>query len=388
MKRSIIPSDSLLRDWISILSTTEIPLSYQVATGISAIGTLLKRQVWIDQHSYNDWGWNVYPNQSVMLIGPSGIGKDTAINFTVRFLEKLNIIPIFGGVTIENLYHRLVALGKPAAAYIPIGEMTNFFGNRDYQSGIVQGITDLLSTNEKMDVSTKGDLTFGGPKIIQQPTVTMHCGSTEEWLHKAMPDGSMEGGFLGRFLILVEKFSGKHVPFPRDALSGKLEQEKLGKAVKRWEEGVRNIVSECKGLGALTILEEAKHVYTNWYCNRFKRFSKAVLPYANRSRDTVLRLAMLMALSRGHFGWVDEIDIQFGIEIIDHIAKGIDNAILPPTVAAACAKEILSILPSTSREITQTFGRKYTLKQLQEAEELLRIRGDIERKGEKWVKTN
>jgi len=184
---TLIPKDSLLLEWCKILSTTEVPVSYQVACGVSLIGVLCKRSVYIDQQPIGGVGWKVYPNQSVMLVGPSGIGKDTAINFTQRQLEKYGSIPIIGGRTIEALYQRLISIGDPAVAYLPIGELTSFLGGKDYQKSMTQEITNLLSSNESVDISNKGDLTFSGPKVIKRPTITMHCGSTIEWLHKAMP---------------------------------------------------------------------------------------------------------------------------------------------------------------------------------------------------------
>lgn len=383
-----IPKDSILQSWIALLSTTEVPFSYQVAVGLATIGTLLKRNVWIDQHSYDDWGWNVYPNQSVMLVGPSGIGKDTAINFAkreVKHFKELARVPIIGGTTIENIKQRLHVLGKPAAALLPAGELTAFFGSKDYQSGMVQDLTDILSTNDEIDISTKGDLDRGGPKFIKEPTLTMLCGSTEEWLHKAMPDGTMEGGFLGRFLIIVERLSGKMVPLMKGS-SSKEERKLLHQAASRWREGLERILKGTSRAMEIDILEDARDIYVNWYYNRFKYFSKAVIPYANRSRDTVLRLAMLMSLSRLHFGWIEAEDMAFAVELIIGIGKQIDQAILPPTIAASAAKEIESILPATEKEIVGAFGRKYKLKDIWDAKQLLLAEGKVQLSGGKWIR--
>lgn len=383
----IIPHDSILLDWCTVLSQTEVPVSYQIAIGISIIGCLLKRNIWVDQHSTPKWGWNVYPNQSVMLVGPSGVGKDTAINFGKKLIEKAGVIPVFGGTTIENIYHRMAHLTAPAACYLPAGELTSFIGSRDYQSGMVQGLTDLMSGNESLDVSTKTDLTSGnGPKIIQRPTLTLHCGSTEEWLHKAMPNGSLEGGFLGRFLIIVEEMGRKQVPLAKYEAIDWEERGRLREADERWNTGVTQILQRCKTLGEIVLLEEAKNSYTNWYYNRFNYFSKAVMPYANRSRDTVLRLAMIMAVTRGHFGWIEEEDIQFGAAILNEIGKRIDSVVLPPTLEAKCAREILLHLPLTDVQIVREFGRTYQVKVLEAAQQQLLKGGEIKRVEGKWVK--
>jgi hypothetical protein len=381
----IIPKDSILHNFIHILSKTEVPLSYQIGVGLSAIGGLLRRQIWIDQHATADWGWNVYPNQSILLIGPSGVGKDTAINFGKKTFERFKTIQPLGGTTIESFYHRMSLLSNPACAYQTVGEMTALLGKRDYQSGIVQGLTDLMSGNDELDVSTKTDLTQGaGPKIIRRPTLTLWCGSTEEWLHKVMPDGALEGGFLGRFLILVEKMGTRQIPLTKYEYSSSEEKKELGISNEMWYDGVGEIIERCQKGGEVVILQEARDLYTNWYYNRFKYFSKTVMPYANRSRDTVLRLAMLMGCTRRHWGYVDEDDMKFGVEMIREIGQRIDSAIIPPTLESQCASEILSALPISDMDLVRTYGKKYNIKQLEGAKELLRQGGEIQRREGKW----
>jgi energy-coupling factor transporter ATP-binding protein EcfA2 len=372
MNLSILPEDTCLQAWVKILSCTEIPISYQIAGGVSLLGALLKRQVWIDQRN-----WKVYPNQSVLFVGPSGIGKDTIINYVTREIERVGMPAILGGGTQEGVNARLANLGSPATAYIPAGELSSFFGQRDYQSGMIQSFTNLLSTGEKIDITTKGDLANKGqPKYIYQPTLTLHGGSTEEWLHKAMPDGTMEGGFLGRFLIVVENFGQKYIALVKQELSKK-ETLKLEEAQKIWEEQITEILGKYKKPCEMIPLENARHYYTNWYHNRFRYFSKTVLPYANRSRDMVLRLAMLMAISRKHWNWIDTEDMKFGATVLLEVGKYIDKILLPPTSEAQAARMILQLLPATSAELWKKLNQKFPVRILQAAETVLSASGQI-----------
>jgi energy-coupling factor transporter ATP-binding protein EcfA2 len=382
LKQDIIPKDSLLNLWTQSLSITEIPFSYQVGAGLSALGAMLKRNLWVDQVD-----WKVYPNQSVLFIGPSGVGKDTVINKATRFVEQFQMVQVLGGKTLEAIHEQLRTLGNPACAFIPAGELSAFFGNRDYQSNMIQGFTDLLSTNDKMDISTKGSLSFNGGRktYIYQPTLTLHGGSTEEWLHKAMPEGTMEGGFLGRFLILVEQFGGRHIPLIKASLS---KQDRLDLDVIReqWHKGIEDILRKTKRPQQMYLDLEAQEYYTNWYHNRFKYFSSTVLPYANRSRDMVLRLAMLMALTRGHV-WMQLPDVKFGGDLMVEVGKSIDRALLPPTNEAQAGQQILRMLPATSVELWKPLSQKFPLWVLRNAQELLEKTGQIrfDREAGKWV---
>src|SRR5262249_10006058 len=250
-------------------------------------------------------------------------GKDTIINRITSELERVGTVPVLGGKTMEAVSARLRNLGKQAAAYIPAGEPSSFFGQRDYQSGMIQEFTDLLSGGDKKDTTTKGDLGMNGkPSYIYEPTITLHGGSTVEWLHKAMPDGTMDGGFLGRFLILVEELGSKHIALVKNSMSRE-DKADIADSKRLWVGGVEEILARFKKPHEMLLLVEAQDFYTNWYHNRFKFFSKAVRPYANRSRDMVLRLAMLMAVSRGHWTWIDEEDVRFGCEVLREVGQKI-----------------------------------------------------------------
>lgn len=374
-----IPQDSLLVPWLKYLQITEVPFSYSVAGGLSAIGALLRRNRWVDQHE-----WRVYPNQSVMFIGPSGVGKDTIINRiqrTIEASEYLSRVPILGGTTLESIQERLKDLPRPAAAYIPAPEMTAFFGKADYQANMLTGITNLLSNGTKIDITTKGALRpqnghQGQPQIIWEPTITMHAGSTVEWLHKGMPDGTLEGGFMGRFLIVIEELGSRFIPLvKRDKTRQELDEIKGH--LKTWQDGVEALVKACARPRELILYEEAEHLYSNWYYNRFKYFSKAVLPYANRSRDMVLRLAMLMALSRGHHRWIEGEDVKFGINLMHEVAQKIDKVVLPPTKEAVIGMKILEILPATRGEMYANLGMRYETRMIEEAIKMLLASGRV-----------
>lgn len=375
-----IPADSLLRCFTGYLQMTEVPLSYQISGGLSILGALLRRSRWVDQVD-----WMVYPNQSVMFIGPSGIGKDTIINrcaATMSALEGVSKVPTIGGVTMELIHTRLAQLPAPATAYITAPEITAFFGKADYQANMLTGITNLLSGGSKVDISTKGSwLSQGGPTLIKEPTITMHAGSTVEWLHKGMPEGTLEGGFLGRFLLVVENLDARRRQRPRikgsDLSAADIKYNK--ELLVEWIGGLKALVGKCAARGReMLLLDEAGWIYDNWYYNRFKIFSPAVQPYANRSRDTVLRLAMLMALSRGHDRWIDEEDMRFAVGVMTSLAQAIDQVVLPPSIEAQVAAKILDLLPATAGEIYATLGMRYSLpKQLDPALDLLRRTGKI-----------
>jgi hypothetical protein len=322
MISNFVPKDSILISWLTRLSVTEIPVSYQIVCGLSAIGALLKRQVYVDQLE-----WGVFPNMSVLLIGPSGIGKDVIIAKASDLIARTGegTLPCISGRTIENLKAEMLEIGDPAACFIPAPELTAYLGKKDYQKSMMNELTDMLSTNDRLDVSTKSER----KRIIPRPTITMQTGSTADWLYRSMPEGALEGGFFPRFVIVCEEYGNKHVPLLKYSIT-RQEREVAQQARIKFDQQVKGLLQifMTGWPTEIVLLSDARMWYENWYENRFSYFSSVVRPYANRSRDQFLRLAMLMAISRSHT-YVEEIDCQFAGKVIEFTAASIDKVIRP-----------------------------------------------------------
>ena len=316
--KKILPEDSCVLDWCKSQSITEAPMAYTLVAGLSMIGALLKRNAYIDHERFKIW-----PNISLLLIGPSGIGKDLTIKFTQEIIETIGGLDIIAGRTIEYFKKQLGKVGDPAACYAPYPELTAFLGGKDYQASLVQELTDILSTNDTLDVSTKGE----GTIIIPRPTVTMHTGSTAAWLYKATPDGALEGGFFPRFAIVCAKYAHQHIAWAKYD-STKHELMRANEAKAAFIDGVKRGLAKFKTPRAMVPTSDARDFYRNWYWNRFKWFSPEVQAYANRSRDLVHKFALTCAVSRQHT-YLEEVDYRAAVDIMAEIAKGIEETIKP-----------------------------------------------------------
>lgn len=359
---------SSLHRWLASLAITEIPATYQLLGGLAVYGALLRRQVWVDQVQ-----WKVYPNVSVMFVGPTGIGKDVIIRCVVNAIEEVDPEMVVGGKTMEAIQQALLDRsipGQPTCAVLPLPELTAFLGGKDYQKSMVQELTDIMSTGERINLNLRS---VKGDRTLHKPTVTVLAGSTLEWLHRAMPEGALEGGFLPRFLIVNEDYTSRHIPLIKYALS--LAERRAATAARtEFLDAVRRHVATVKG--EITPSPEAADAYAWWYEKRFERYGPSVRGYANRARDQVLRVAMISAVSRGH-NWMEADDIQFAVDVLDRVIESVELVAAPASREAQVADEILALLPTTTPVIYRRLGRRYTRQQITSAIQLLMDSGRI-----------
>jgi hypothetical protein len=347
-----LPPDSILHDWIATFDNTEIWRSWRIATGLAVVGAACGRNIWFP---YGNAGV-IWPNTSVLLVGGSGKGKDTINAPATEILSNANV-PYVAGKTMESVHLSLHRLGDPAVGYIFAGELKEFLGSKDYQSGILEGITNILSNNTKVDITTKQDLVTGSPRYIRNPTLTMFAGSTITWLQKI--DGIMDSGFLPRFIVAVELGDKeKFIPNP-GRYESIAERKRITEAKINFQEKIIELKKRYETCPApFTEDLDGEYYFTNWYANRHSYFPPTLEAYAERSGNLMRKIAMLMAVSRGNH-YIEAQDYKFASAFMIHGATRLETAVIPTRIEVTCSRDIFTILPAPMATILRTFSPKY-----------------------------
>lgn len=315
-----LPKDSWLNAWMSIWPLAEPPKSYILFSGMAMLGAALGRKVYfsLDVH-------RVFPLMNVLLIGPSGIGKSTALR-DMALKALIYQIPeedrpgiITGKATKEALHQELSMVPH---SIILASELSNMFSKEKYNEGQISYVTDLLDLMPT-SIRTKS----GGLQVIQKPECCILGGSTKEWLQDALPSNSGEGGFLPRFFIVKEDHKFQRIADPKRHMSEKKHKELLSERDRVGYEFLRlTRISD----GVYDFEDyDASDAYSYWY-QTYQPESGSLAPFAARAGAHVLRLALLCAISCRRDA-ITATDVQAAISLYNYASDKLAEIIIPMT---------------------------------------------------------
>lgn len=323
---------------MEVWPTSESPKSFLLFSGMAMLGACLGRRVWIDQDIHQ-----VRPMLNLLLIGPSGIGKSSAVKVAKRLLPYIPEVQrpqfIEGGSTKEKLHSDLVDQPK---AILFASELAAFFSKEKYKENLIPYVTQLLDYEDTVEVRTRKD----GILTVYNPAVSILGASTLEWLQEQLPDSAVSGGFLARFLILNEDAKGQRIANPHRLLTTRQRVALLAKREKVFQE-FSELYLTCEGNMDYDDYEAAE-AYQIWY-NGYQPATGYLAPFAARAGELVLRLSMLLAISSKRTG-ISKSDIASAITLYTYIASRLGRVIVATNGTGKLAELVRSSVPQEGLE--------------------------------------
>jgi hypothetical protein len=318
---------------------TEPPRSYLLFSALAMLGVTIGRRAYMDLDVHR-----IFPLMNLLLIGPSGIGKSTALR-DVACNHLLTPLPegptkpmvITGKSTKEALHQDLMV--QPHSLILA-SELANMFSKEKYMEGTIAYATDLLDLAPAR-IRTKS----GGSQVIEHPECAIVGGSTKEWLQEMMPSTSTEGGFLPRFFIIKEDYKYQRISDPNRFITPH-QRVALSNLRERVFRDFIHIQSAAEGCYDFEDWE-ASDVYSHWY-NTYLPESGALAPFAARAGAHVLRLALLTAISR----WRANIgvdDVRCGIALHGYSQRKLSEVVVPMSPQGKLMNKLLEALGQEER---------------------------------------
>lgn len=262
-----------------------VPPQFHVWCGMAALAACAADRVYYEKFKGEKLTCNLY----VMLIGPSGVGKNQAIRRAQKRVEGIESVervqPYRGKITAEQLLSRL---GDPKQRWgnniwLVTPELAMEVGNGPKAETFITHMTELFDSDTVVQDSTR----TSGHFIIHQPTANWTSGSTQDWLLRSVGKADILGGFFARIFPIPGERSPFRMPkpiFPADY-----------DEVNGWLTQYLNALTWVEG--EMTMDTAADELHTWWIETRNEPVDDMLWHFYTHGDNLLIKLAMNLALA-------------------------------------------------------------------------------------------
>lgn len=305
----------LLDDWVDAYleytAETEPATLFRCWTAISVIAAALQRKC------YLQWGTETwYPNMYIVLCGPSGSRKGTAMKPGRALLDEIGIKMAAESVTRERLIQDLCnASGvkhDPNTGEICVHssltifsqELTVFLG---YKNVILMAdLCDWYDCRERWNYSTKHQ----GEEDIIGVWVNLIGATTPHLIRNTMSLDAIGGGLTSRIIFVYEERKGRICPTPFLSARCIELKQKLKLDLERI-----HLMS-----GSFSFTEEFLELWTQWYTSTEtnKPFDNELFAgYMERRPTHIMKLSQILSAARSDEMIITADDLRKAITLLE-----------------------------------------------------------------------
>lgn len=219
----------LLDEYLNLVDDTESPILYHRWCFLTGVAALLHRRTCFPMAT-----GAVYPNMFVVLLGPPGARKSTAIGMVGKLLSKAGYTHIASGKTSPEQFLLdlkdgfdtirvkaedldLMGLQSPeqlitqcSHVLINAGELQDFLGLNSIS--FISQLTNLWDNPDDYPYRVKSGANL---ELLNKPTVSLLGGATQATFKRMFPIDIVGQGLLSRFLLIHGAGPRKRVWMPK-----------------------------------------------------------------------------------------------------------------------------------------------------------------------------
>lgn len=294
-------------------------------------------------------------NLYIMLLGESGLGKGYPVNLAKRLVQEANVTRVIAGrSSIQGIVQEL-SRAKTIEGKAMITDSRGLIINGELSTAIISDpdsltiLTDLYDGNYNPEWNNM--LKMGNEKL-KNPYITALFGSSPAHFYDTIPQANIEGGYIGRNLIVYEEKRSKDVDLLDE---DKGIDDKFGNYIVPKYVPHLNVIAGKKG--QLKPSKEARELFNTW--RRKWRGSQTYdkTGFLNRVPDHVLKVSMCLALSNYDFnGEISESEMEESISRVSSLVYSSKRTTegRGPDILAASTKLVLDyLLAAEQQEMTR-----------------------------------
>lgn len=319
-------SKSWLDSYLEYQENTENPKDYNLWAGLSVLSSALKRQVFMHYR-----GFKLYPNQYIILVGPAGIGKGSAINPAADIAEEAGVVNyIKDKITPEELINQL---NSGFAKTVPTSPGANTFSiSTDHNATVLAlEFPVFLASHESMHSILcafwdQGKFVYGtknkGRYAIDNLGVSLIGGCVPDFVRSLSRDrmAPITGGFTARTIWVYAMERDKLIPDQFDAPSQITSDLKF------------KLINDIKHIsslnGVFTIDAKAKALWISKYAEHNSKQtgfdSDATSTFRSRISTHILKSALAISVSESDSLIITENQLARAITIIEGVRDKVD----------------------------------------------------------------
>lgn len=334
---------SFLEQYQEYTRHSEAPRLLHLLSGLSAIASVLKRQVWLDMVHFK---W--YPSLYIVLVAKPGVvAKSTTLSIAadlVRQVPGVNIGP--DSATWQALSEDIMNCAEMFeynGDFIPEASMSFFSSEYGslmdlYNQEMVNFFIDMWDGKDSYKKSTKSV----GKDLIEGPIISLIAGTTPAWLALNMSHIASAGGLTSRTLFAFAEGKESLIAYPDEQPTQSDWRE--SRKILRYTL-IESLLKMSKLRGPLSLSPAARDWGREWYINLWKE--KAVQRdepwyegYIARAQTQLHKLGICFAISSGRM-IIEKEDLIFANALLEELEKFLPrvfNAVGKSSTALAADK--------------------------------------------------
>jgi len=308
-----------LDDWLTshlkYTENSESPLSYHTWAGVSCISSVLQRRV------YMNWETQIFANQYIILVGPSGRSRKAhPLEVARDLVDETNVVIMSENPTPEAFIQDM----KKAENQF-LDETT---GNWVYQSPVTSIVEELAVMLGYQNVQFLSYLTnwydsrykwarrtkTGTSEEVLGVCLNLLGSSAPDWLPGILTREAIGGGFTSRCIFVVEERKRKTVLDPTKNRPDPALREAL----------IHDLELMMCLSGEAALSTDAREFYMNWYKVEEEKLQSgkmhlgdpSLMGYASRRPTHVRKIAMCMSASRSDEMVIHVEDLERAITLL------------------------------------------------------------------------